>query len=56
MHVRGSIQLTLDIQELQMFVNFYVVPYLQFDVILGVDFFQTNQGQDRYAATNCHAL
>jgi len=56
MHVRGSIQLTLDIQEFKIPVNFYVVPYLQFDVILGVDFFQTNQGQDRYAATNCHAI
>ena len=38
MHVVGTIQLTLDIQELKIHVNFYVVPCLQFDVILGVDF------------------
>ena len=45
MHVRGSIQLSLDIQELKIPVNFYVVPYLQFDAILGVDFFRQTKAK-----------
>jgi len=38
MHVLGTIQLTLDIQEFQRPLTFCVLPRLQFDIILGVHF------------------
>jgi len=38
MHVVGTIQLTLDIQDFEIPVTFHVLPRLQFDVILGTHF------------------
>ena len=40
MRVLGTIQLTLDIQDLGIPVTFSVLPCLQFDVILGINFLQ----------------
>ena len=38
MHVLGTVNLTLDIQDFEIPVTFCVLPRLQFDVILGVQF------------------
>jgi len=40
MHVLGTIQLTLDIQDFEIPVTFYVLSRLQFDVILGMQFLE----------------
>jgi len=45
MHVLGTVHLTLDIQEFEIPVNFCVVPHLQFDVIIGVDFFRQTKAK-----------
>jgi len=38
MHVIGTVNLTLDIQDFQIPVTFYVLPHLQFNIILGIQF------------------
>jgi len=40
MRVLGTVELTLDIQELQVPVTFCVFPCLQHDIILGLTFFE----------------
>jgi len=38
MHVIGTVNLTLDIQDFQIPVTFCVLPHLQFNIILGIQF------------------
>ena len=38
MHVIGTVSLILDIQDFQIPVTFYVLPHLQFNIILGIQF------------------
>jgi len=53
MHVIGTVNLTLDIQDFQIPVTFCVLPYLQFNIILGIQFLtQTKANID----TKCQTL
>jgi len=38
MHVLGTVNLTLNIQDFEITVTFYVIPRLQFNIILGIRF------------------
>ena len=38
MHVIGTVNMTLDIHDFQIPVTFYVLPHLQFNIILGIQF------------------
>jgi len=52
MHVIGIVNLTLDIQDIQIPVTFCVLPHLQFNIILGIQFLtQTKANTDRECQT-----
>jgi len=54
MHVIGTVNLTLDIQDFQIPVTFCVLQHLQFNIILGIQFLtHTKANIDMECQTSC---
>ena len=56
MHVVGTIQLTLDIQDFLIPVTFHVLHRLQFDVILGTNFLSQTKTNIDMQLSDCDTI